>query len=406
MTDEAASQLPNNYGSFQPGTPLTYGPVGQNGLPDPDAFHRPTNECFWLEADYIMSWFRAPRSAGPLVTTGSIQDPHPGALDQPSTAVLFGNKPLDFGMFSGIRAGAGVFLDKCDHFSIDGSGFIMFSNDVIFALQSDSLGNPLIARPVVNAVNGAQSAYLDSLPGLIAGGIVINATSELMGAELNATYHDYPGKCCMWDCLLGFRYLRLAESLTFDDRFAPLVSNVLTFQGAPISPPDTLADMDRFRTSNDFYGMQIGGRVRWECDWFNFGLFGKAALGATEQQVNIAGTTTLFTPTSTTVANGGVLALPTNSGEHDRTYLGFVSELGATFGVNLCCHVELTATYSFLYWNRVVRPNGQIDRTVNVSLVPSDAAFGLTSGPPRPAFNFNEELFWAQSLSFGLTFRY
>ena len=402
----------------QPYTPATMQPYvlpypgpgpddrfGQAGK-DPNAFHRPINERFWVSGDYTMAWFRPQASAGPLVTTGSAQDASPGALGQPATAVLYGDRPIDFGMFSGIRAEAGVFLDNCDQFSLEGSGFYMFTNNNRFELNSDANGNPVIARPVVNAITGQQISYLDAIPGLIAGGVSVDVKSELLGAELNAACHAYVGCNCHLEGLFGFRYVRLAESLTIHDHFAPLVNNVTTFEGATVNPPDTLADMDSFKTDNDFYGLQLGGRMRWEGDWCSFACFGKAGVGATQQQVGISGSTTLFTPTGTQVANGGVLALPTNIGQHDRTVLGFVSELGATFGVNVCSHLEVSATYSFLYWNQVVRPSAQIDRSVNVSQVPSDVSFGQLSGPPRPGFNFNEEWFWAQTVSFGLTFHY
>jgi hypothetical protein len=409
--DSPVAQQPYVNMPMQPGMPLTaadragddrYDQAGR----DEDAFHRPTNEKFYASAEYTMGWFNPQRSAGPLVTTGSALDVSPGALGQPGTAVLFGDRNIDYGMFSGIRGDVGVFLDSCDHISVDASGLYLFPNDVRYKLASDGAGNPLITRPVINATNGQQIAYADAIPGLIAGGISIDSRSELLGAELNATYHAYCGNHLQVEGLFGFRYTRLAESLTIQDQFSPLTSNVLTFLGAPVSPPDTMADEDRFRTTNDFYGLQLGGKLRWESDWCSLTAFGKAGLGATDQQVNISGSTTLFTPTGNQAASGGILALPTNIGQHDRTVLGFVSELGATFGVNVCKHLELTATYSILYWNQVVRPSAQIDRNVNVNLVPSDAAFGTASGSPQPAFSFNQEAFWVQTLNFGVVLHY
>jgi Putative beta barrel porin-7 (BBP7) len=396
-----------------PGYPLTAGPAGYPGYQDGpdrpcrypgDDFNRPTNEKCWASAEYIMSWFRPQNSAGPLVTTSSVADG--GILGNPSTSVLLGNRPIDFGMFSGVRAEAGVFLDKCDNFSLDATGFYIFQNDTRFNLASDANGNPLIARPVTNANTGSQIAYLDAAPGLIVGGTSIVAKSELLGAEFNAVCHAYPGPCCELDGLIGFRYLRLAESLSFNDQFAPQIPGISSFLGQPVFPPDTLADMDSFQTSNNFYGLQLGARMKWESDWFSCAIFGKAGVGATDQEVRIAGSTTLFTPTGNVVANGGILALPTNIGVHDRTEFGWVSEAGVTFGVNVCKHLEVTATYSALYWNRVVRPSGEIDRNVNTALVPTDPNFGGTSTTARPFFNFNEEMFWAQSGSFGVVFHY
>ena len=63
---------------------------------------RQTNERFWAAADYSMSWMQSERAAGALATTGFIGDANAGALGQPGTAVVYGNKATDFGMFSGV----------------------------------------------------------------------------------------------------------------------------------------------------------------------------------------------------------------------------------------------------------------------------------------------------------------
>ena len=142
-------------------------------------------------------------------------------------------------------------------------------------MASDGGGNPLIARPITDAASGTPVALVDSLPTLIAGGISIDERSEFVGAELNARYHVYGDKNWHWDSLFGFRYMRLAESLTIQDQLQPLVDNVLTFNGQPVNSPSTLGDMDSFRTTNNFYGLQLGGQLKYESEWFSLGLFAK-----------------------------------------------------------------------------------------------------------------------------------
>ena len=61
--------------------------------------------------------------------------------------------------------------------------------------------------------------------------------------------------------MFGFRYMQLADTLSIQDQFHPLIDNALSFNGAPANPPNTFTDMDRFGTSNNFYGLQIGGRA-------------------------------------------------------------------------------------------------------------------------------------------------
>jgi len=187
----------------------------------------------------------------------------------------------------------------------------------------------------------------------------------------------------------------------------------LTFLGSPfnglgqfVNPGDVLRDIDSFQTTNSFYGLQLGGRLRWEEDWFSVGVFGKVAFGETQQKVAINGATTLFSALGTETAEGGVLALPSNIGTRSRTVFGIVPEGGLNISGDVTRWLRLTAGYSFLYWSEVVRPGGEIDRLVNRGQIPSDANFGVTTGPARPTFRFNEEAFWANTFNFGVEFHY
>ena len=247
----------------------------------------------------------------------------------------------------------------------------------------------------------------DSVPGALAGGISVDAKSEFWGTEISAAYHWHAKERLTFDGLFGFRFLRLAESLTIQDQLQPLVNNFLTFQGAPIPATDSLTDQDSFVTANNFYGLQLGGQVRWDEDWFSICAFGKVALGANDQMVDINGSTTLNTPgAASQTASGGVLALPSNIGNYNRTIFGVVPEVGLKFGVIVCPHVLLTAGYSFLYWDQVVRPAGQIDNGLNPAHIPSDQFFSPGTGAARPAFTFSEEAFWINNFTFGVEFHY
>ena len=101
-------------------------------------------------------------------------------------------------------------------------------------------------------------------------------------------------------------------------------------------------------------------------------------------------------------ANGGVLALPSNSGSFGRTVFGVVPEAGFDLSVNVTQNVRVKLGYSFLYWNHVVRPGSQYDLTINPGQVNSSFFFGQTTGPAAPAHRFNEEVFWTNSFNLGL----
>jgi hypothetical protein len=354
----------------------------------------------WATAAYMPSWIKRGTTTTPLVTTGSQFDDHPGALGQPNTVNLFGTN-LDFGEADGVRAEIGFYVDDERHLSLELAGELVIPVHVDFAAHSDSTGNPIITRPVFNVVLNREAAFIDALPGVAVGSVAINAWSELYGGELNARYHWCLGDKLKLEGLGGFRCLRLQESLTIQDAVQPLSNNNFQFQGAFVNPPSTLGDLDHFRTTNTYYGLQLGGAARWEQDLFAVDAFAKLGLGFNDESLEIDGQTTLFTPQMIRVAQGGILALPSNIGQHNRTVFAFVPELGLNAEVHVTPNLQLLVGYSFLYWNEVLRPGAQIDRFVNSAQVPTDNTFGTPGGPPRPQVNLANETFWVHSLTFG-----
>jgi hypothetical protein len=79
-------------------------------------------------------------------------------------------------------------------------------------------------------------------------------------------------------------------------------------------------------------------------------------------------------------------------------------QLKAGFDVN--SHVRLYVGYDFLYWNEVVRPGNEIDRTLNLSQSTVLLGGGTLVGAARPAPEFNQSSFWLQGLTFGVELRW
>ncbi len=187
----------------------------------------------------------------------------------------------------------------------------------------------------------------------------------------------------------------------------PLTTDFLTFDGAAVNPPSTIADSDSFSTRNSFCGGQVG--VRWQEAFgkLNLGVTGKIALGATEQRVAIDGFSVLNTPgAGVTVAPGGILAQTTNGGTHSRSVFSVVPELGLNVGWQFTPWLSANLGYTYLYWSDVVRPGAQIDPRVNPFVVPTDQNFGGGPSTGHPAFVFHSSDFWAQGLNVGLTLRF
>jgi Putative beta barrel porin-7 (BBP7) len=75
--------------------------------------------------------------------------------------------------------------------------------------------------------------------------------------------------------------------------------------------------------------------------------------------------------------------------------------VGVKLGYQLTLHFRATGGYDFLFWNNVVRREGQIDTAINPNLLPPPLV-----GPNRPAPLLSTSDVWVQGISFELEFRY
>jgi hypothetical protein len=386
---------------------INFGEYLSSLWPAPVPFHRNCGEHCWVSADYIQGWMRPGPLTAPLASTGLASDsPNAAAIGQPGTTVLFGNS-INFRTTPGARLEFGGFVDDDNRVSFEVSGLYYAPTTSRFSASSDAGGNPLLGRPFFDTLSQSEKAELDSLPGQYSGSVTVAAVSQLWGFEANARYHIYALGRAHLDFLGGYRYLRLTESLSVQDQVTGLGPNSLTLQGMPLPLGTTLTDHDSFATTNQFSGLNVGTRLRWEGDHYFVSAFGKAAFGCTNQTVQINGITSALTPGGgTTTAQGGILALPSNIGDYSRNVFAIVPECGVNLGVDLTSHIRITAGYSFLYWSEVARPGAQIDHASNPALIPGDPNFGALGGGARPAFSFNNSPFWVHSLTCGLEFHY
>src|SRR5262249_27422423 len=129
----------------------------------------------------------------------------------------------------------------------------------------------------------------------------------------------------------------------------------------------TVLQADRFSTQNRFYGAQLGMQVGTSMGRFSLDLKGKVALGNTHEMVDITGATLTNNGRGLQLRQGGLLAQPTNIGRRSRDVFGVIPEVGVTLGYQVTDYFRVFAGYNFLYWNNVVRPGSQIDRSINVT---------------------------------------
>jgi hypothetical protein len=363
-------------------------------------------ETVWISTGYLMGWLTRPKLATPLVTQGDLADPRPGALGQPGTRILYGDDQFRFGNLHGMTAEVGVNLN--DSFYIEGRGFVFWPQHTRYTVSSDPNGAPFIARPVFDTLANTEGSYRTSTPNQIVGYTSIDARQQLFGYETHIRYNIKLTPYLDVDGLLGYRRLQLEEDLRIFDYLQPTAGSV-TFLGVSVGAPNIITDFDRFRTINQFNGVNLGGRFRWQSgyDWLAFQGFWKVALGTTNQTLKIDGLTVVDTPTGfRQAAVGGILAQTTNIGVHKRSEFGVIPELGVNMVFLPSRYVRLYAGYSALYWNNVIRPTSSIDRRVNPAFVPTDTNYGISNPGAFPAVTFKSESVWLQGINFALELYY
>ena len=273
-------------GGMPPGYLQPYsGPDDDHGGPMPQ---RPCVDHCWFSMSYLMGFIKPGVLPVPLLTTGSPANAHPGALGQPGTSTIFGNR-LSYPMQSGFRTNFGVYVDNSGCYSLEGDLLYFLPVGVHFATQSNAAGVPILTRPFYD-VSGAtappspgEHAYVIAAPLTTgfpsAGGTAINSSSDLYGFEVNGRYHWNCAPNWRADFLMGFRYLHLNESLLIQDNITLLAASppFPAFGGIVVPAGAVLNDFDSFGTRNNFYGPQIGGRLIWQQDWLFVSGYGKLA---------------------------------------------------------------------------------------------------------------------------------
>jgi hypothetical protein len=322
-------------------------------------------------------------------------------LGEPGTAVLFGGSEVDGGVRSGGRFAAGAWLDHGQRCGVEGGAFFLESKSADFSAASG--GNPILARPFLDATTNRPASELVALPGLASGSVSARAASTgLVGADALLRANLCCGCDSRLDLVGGYRFLRLADHLGVREDVVSTGASSPSF----IVPGTALSVADQFDTRNEFHGFNLGlrGEAR-RGPWVLRGL-AAVAVGDNHEVVDVSGATTVTVPGAPppVTSPGGLLALQSNIGRQSRDRVAVIPEFGAQAGYQLTAHLRAYAGYTFLYWGEVVRAGDQVDLAVNPNLLPPVTQ--PVSGPLRPAPRFENTSFWAQGIDLGIELRF
>jgi hypothetical protein len=345
----------------------------------------------WVNLEYLV-WFNSDMNSPTLIAgVPGVVAAGPGGAFAPAAQLFPRNRDIKFDAFNGIRGTAGM---DFEHFGVDASVFALETNSE--GATFTSTGAPVsVARQYINVATGVPTNLYSSLLGQYTGGTEAVVDSYTWGADINARFPGFTFWADRVDYLAGFRYLNLSESITMTD-----VSNFPTGQ--------TLTVQDIIRTSNEFYGGQVGLHARaGACDrGLGTDFLYKFAFGSMKQTANLSGTNTYFVPgVAPDPVAGGLYARGPAAGTFTRNKAAVVTE--ATFNVtyNFCKEAQVFFGYTIVYATSVIRPGEAINPVIN----DSTARFIANQTPntiPAPTFRFVANDYWVQGLNFGARFQY
>ncbi len=353
----------------------------------------------WIEGDYHLWWVKENHFPPLLVSIPAV-----GAAT--GTTVLAGGDSLDRLLRNGGCLTLGAWFTEYQGFGLEGSFFVMESAGKSFTAGSGAAGSAILARPFFDVLAGQPGFAPITVPGLVSGsaggtssGIQSDA-GRFAGVGFDFIGNLTCGPSARLDLLVGYRYL------TLDDRFAMTTDSATTTAGVLLANGQLVNSVaDAIHTTSRFNGGEIGLRGEWFYERWLVRATAKVAFGATDEGADLAGVTTSVSATGATVAAGGFLARPSNSGSFSTEQFAIVPEAGLTLGYQVFDWMRLTAGYSFLYWSRVARPGEQVNVSVNRLEVPSLAApTGFMVTPPAALIRSTD--FWAHGINAGLELRY
>lgn len=413
QTESAAPQNTPSSTTMQADQPAERSSLGVGIMPH-DADPAPGPACgpacngaagddnrFWADGQALLWWVKA-QHVPALVSTSPVGTPQAtaGVLGTSTGSVLYGNTDVNGGLRPGGDFDVGYWIDAQHRFALTARYFFLTDKESTF--DAASSGNPILARPFINATTGAQAALLVAFPGVLnAASINVSTSSrDIFDAEVGGEQVLVGPAGTRYVAMFGYRYFQINESLGINQVATALAST------NPYSVPvgSTVAIADAFKTHNDFNGGNFGLRIERSEGNLDVSFLAKLGVGFIHEATEILGSTQTTavggTPVTTT---GGFLALPTNVGHFGRDDVALIPEFGCTLGYRLNDSWRVFGGYTFLYVSRLLRASDQVDVTVNTTQLPPTNAL---SGAARPAATLNVTDLWMQGINLGFEFRY
>ncbi len=357
---------------------------------------------FYVGLEYLLWWISGENSP-PILTTGPANVTGPsgraGVVGAPGTQILAGGD-IGFGASSGARVSLGGWL--CDDRSLGFEVTYLFLGQQTNSRTFTNSGLPG-AQPLSIAFNNAQLGGVPdstgvAVPGSYSGTASLGTAIDLQSFEANLPMRLSTGSVWRIDGITGFRWVILDEYTS------------LSTYSRQTYDPLYLMTTDRFSTTNNFYGGQLGLKATGQFDRWTVQGYTKVALGATASDIKITGTGlgTVFSssPGMPLGYPGGYLAQPSNEGNYRDANFAVLPEVGMNVGYDVTARLNLFIGFSGFYLSQAARSAEQISPLINPSQSASFSGPTTYTGPAAPLPTWDIGNFWAYGLNFGGQFKW
>ena len=154
----------------------------------------------WVEVDDLLYWISPGRYPQPFLTTSPTASL--GVLGQAGTQVVIGGD-VDYGTHNGLRLYSGCWWNADSTFGTDGEVMYFEQRAKGFGAVSD--GTTLLARPLINALNGSQASSLIAFPGAASGSLVVESRERFANGDNRSLISS--ARLDLDQCAVGYRYI-------------------------------------------------------------------------------------------------------------------------------------------------------------------------------------------------------
>lgn len=338
----------------------------------------------WVQAEALL-WFPQARSTPALITSAA-----PGvAPDLPTANVEFGGESgIDGGLSAGFRVDAGKYLT--DDFGIGGRFWILHENDDARSM-SDNGTNIAIGRPFYNTNIAAQDSVIVSQLAAFSGSVSAESSLNMWAAEAYARIRFGSGSGFRTDLIGGYTHFDIQDELYITST---------SIQTNPATG-ETTVFTDNFDANNRFDGGQLGFESIIAQGKWTLRTLTKVHLGNMNQQVTLAGNSSVTTPPGAPAVQptAGMLVLD-NAGTYERNEFAFAPEVNLKLAYRFRPNVLLSVGYSFLYWDNVAQAGDYVDPQFDGSTLNTAGPYG------QEAFAWKDSSLWTQGIDLGFVLDY